>query len=45
MSKQGLNGKQIDPIFIEVGAEGMPEGMTGQPLIPAKAAFMFMDVS
>ena len=44
MSKEGLDGEEVGAVFIEVGAEGMPEGMAGESLWPAEAFLMGMDV-
>ena len=44
MSKESLDGKEVSAVFVQVCAEGMAEGMTGQPLGPSEAEFMGMDV-
>ena len=44
MSKEGLDGEEVSTVFIEVGAEGMPKGMAGEPPGPAEAFLMGMDV-
>ena len=45
MSEEGLDGKKIGAVFIKVCAEGMAEGMTGQPVRPAEALLMSSDVA
>ena len=45
MSQQSFNGKQVNAILIQMGAEGMPERMTGESAFPAKAVLMGMDMS
>ena len=44
MSQQSFNGKQVNAILIQMGAEGMPERMAGEPALPAKAVLMGMDM-
>ena len=44
MSKEGLDGEEVDAVFVEVGAEGVAEGMAGEPSGPAEAVLMGMDV-
>lgn len=44
MPEQGFNGKQVNPILIKVGAEGMAEGMAGNPLRPSKGTLHIMDM-
>lgn len=45
MPKDRLDSEDICTIFIQVGPQGMPEGMAGKPPWPAKEVFMFVDVS
>ena len=45
MSEKFFNGEQIRTILVEVGAEGVPEGMTGQAVFPAELFLMGMDVA
>ena len=40
MSKESLDGEEISAVFVEVCAEGMPEGMAGQAVGPAEAFLM-----
>lgn len=40
-----FNREKVDAIFIEMGAEGMPERMAGKTLRPAETGFMSGDVS
>ena len=44
VAQEGLDGEQVRAIFVKIGAESMVEGMAGEPLRPAKAPFMGMDV-
>lgn len=44
MAKERLDGEQVRAIFVQVGAEGMPERMAGEPPWPSEAVFMSMDV-
>ena len=44
MSQQSFNGKQVNAILIQMGAESMPERMAGEPALPAKAVLMGMDM-
>lgn len=44
MTEKGFDGQKIRAVFIQVGTKGMPEGVTGEPLLPAKAFFMGMDM-
>ncbi len=43
MSQQSFNGKQVNAILIQMGAESMPERMAGEPALPAKAVLMVSD--
>ena len=45
MSQQGLYGKQIHPVLIQMGAESMAEGMAGKAAFPAELVLMGMDMS
>ena len=45
MSEERLDGKKVGAVFIEVRAEGMTEGMAGQPVGPAKALLMGIDMA
>ena len=45
MSKQGFNGKKIDPIFIQVGTKSMAKGMAGDAWLPAKSPLLGVDMS
>ena len=31
MAKEGLDGEEVGAVFVQVGAEGMPERMAGKP--------------
>ena len=44
MSQQSFNGKQVNAILIQMGAEGMPERMTGESAFPSEAVLMGMDM-
>lgn len=44
MSKESLDGKEVGAILIEVGAKSMAEGMAGEPVFPAEAVLMGMDM-
>lgn len=44
MPHEGLDGEQVRAVLVEVGAESVPEGMAGDALRPAQAAFVCMDV-
>lgn len=45
VSKKGLNGEQIGPVFIKMSAESMPKGMAGDAPGPAESNFMLMNVT
>ena len=35
-----FDSQKVSPVFIEMGAKGMAEGMAGEPVFPAKGIFM-----
>ena len=45
MAKECFYGEQIGAVFIQMGAKGVAERMTGEALFPAKAALMLMDMA
>ncbi len=45
MSHERLYGKQIHAIFIQVGAESIAEGMTGDFTFPSQPVLICMDMS
>ncbi len=44
MPHQCFNGKQVHAVFVQMGAEGMAEGMAGKPVLPAQPVLMGMDM-
>ena len=40
MSKECLDGEEVGAVFVEVGAEGMSQGVAGQAVRPAEAFLM-----
>lgn len=44
MSKECFNCQQVGPVFVQVGAKRVAEGMTGDARFPAEAPFLFMDM-
>ena len=45
MPHECFDGEQVSTVFIQMSAESMTERMAGEPLLPAKAPFMGMDMS
>lgn len=45
MSHESLYGKQVNSVFIQMGAKSMPEGVAGNPALPSKSVLMGMDMS
>lgn len=45
MSKERLNGEEVGPVFIEVCAKGMAEGVAGDPWFPPQETFLVMDMA
>lgn len=43
MSKEGLNGEQVRPIFIKMCTECMPEGMAGKAVRQSQLRFFCKD--
>ena len=44
MAKEGLDGEQVRAVLVKMGAESMPQGVAGDALRPAQAAFVCMDM-
>ena len=44
MAEESLDSEQIRIIFVQVGAERMPERVAGEPPWPSEAVLMGMDV-
>lgn len=44
MPKQCLDGKQVNAILVQMGAESMAERMAGEPALPSQPVLMGMDM-
>ena len=44
MSQKSLNGKQIHPVFIQMGTKSVTEGVAGKPAFPSQPVLMCMDM-
>ena len=45
MPHECFDDEQVSTVFIQMSVESMTERMAGEPLLPAKAPFMGMDMS